>query len=249
MNLIIDIGNTNVKLAVFENNEIINFETVDYAELLDVLVEYNVKFNITKSILSNVSAEVDGVIEFLQNHYYHINLTNKTNLPISINYNTPETLGVDRIALAVASFIESKGHNSLVIDMGTCITYDFVTAQGQYEGGAISPGMNMRFKAMHNFTESLPLVSIRESQSIIGKDTEMSLVNGVVHGITAEIDSYIDSLIREFGEVYVFISGGDHLFFVNRLKNSIFADRKILLRGLNEILNYNFKIRNEENIT
>ena len=249
MNLIVDIGNTNVKLAIFQGEEIIHFETVDYVRLLEVLGGYIIKFNIKKSILSNVGAEVEGLNDFLQNHFYHINLDRNTSLPITINYDTPETLGVDRIALSVASFYESKGKNSLVIDMGSCITYDFITSEGVYEGGAISPGLNMRFKSMHNFTESLPLVSIRESQSIIGKNTEMSLVNGVVHGITAEIDSYIDSLINEFGEISVFISGGDHGFFVNKLKNSIFADQKILLRGLNKILNYNFKNRNEKNIT
>lgn len=248
MNLIIDIGNTNAKLAIFQNEDIIHFETVNYAVILGVLQSYIEKFKITKSILSNVGAEVEGLKDFLDKNFYNINLDNHTALPITINYDTPDTLGVDRIALAVASFYKSNRKNSLVIDMGSCITYDFITSDGVYQGGAISPGMNMRFKAMHNFTESLPLVTFRESQSIIGKNTEMSLINGVVHGITAEIDSYIDSLINEFGEISVFISGGDHVFFVNRLKNSIFADRKILLRGLNKILNYNFKLRNGENI-
>jgi type III pantothenate kinase len=241
MNLIVDIGNTNAKLAVFKDDDVVHFETVDYAELMDVLDTYLRKFDITKSILSNVGAQIEGLNEFLKKHFYHINLDSSISLPIGINYDTPETLGVDRMALAVASFYQSKGKNSLVIDMGSCITYDFTTSEGEYQGGAISPGLNMRFKAMHNFTESLPLVSIRESQSIIGKNTEMSLVNGVVNGITAEIDSYIDALIKEFGDISVFISGGDHRFFVNKLKNSIFADQKILLRGLNKILNYNFE--------
>ena len=248
MNLIVDIGNTNAKLAVFNGEEIINFETVEYAMLMDVLDSYLVKFDINKSILSNVGAKIEGLDDFLSNHFYHVNLDSSTKLPITINYDTPKTLGVDRIALAVASFKASKGKDSLVIDMGSCITYDFVTSKGVYEGGAISPGLNMRFKAMHNFTESLPLVTIRESQSIIGKNTEMSLINGVVHGITAEIDSYIDTLNDDIGNISVFICGGDQPFFVNKLKNSIFADQKILLRGLNIILNYNFDIRNE-NIT
>jgi type III pantothenate kinase len=241
MNLIVDIGNTNAKLAVFQGDEIIHFETVDYADVIATLGKYLVEFDITRSILSNVGAKIEGLDVFLQNNFYHINLDSRTSLPIEINYDTPETLGVDRMALAVASFYKSEGKNSLVIDMGSCITYDFTTSKGEYQGGAISPGLNMRFKAMHNFTESLPLVSIRESQSIIGKNTEMSLVNGVVNGITAEIDSYIETLIKEFGDISVFISGGDHRFFVNKLKNSIFADQKILLRGLNRILNYNFE--------
>jgi len=249
MNLIVDIGNTNAKLAIFSNDEIISFETVEYSDVLDVLNGYQKDYNIEKSILSNVGNKITGLVEFLGEHYFHVNLSIKTKLPIDIDYDTPNTLGVDRIALAVAAFEFSKGNNSLVIDMGSCITYDFVSSKGTYNGGAISPGMNMRFKAMHNFTESLPLVTIKESQSIIGKNTEMSLVNGVVHGITAEIDSYIDTLKTEFGEISIFISGGDQPFFVNKLKNSIFADQKILLRGLNKILNYNFNYRNENTTT
>jgi len=246
MNLILDIGNTNAKLAVFNGEEIIHSETVGYSNLMRVINSYLKKFDITKSILSNVGADIEGLEAFMKTHFYFIKLNSKTKLPIYIDYETPETLGVDRIALAVASFHKSKGENSLVIDMGSCITYDFISSKGEYQGGAISPGLNMRFKSMHNFTESLPLVTIRESQSIIGKNTEMSLVNGVIHGITAEIDSYIDTLIEEFGKISVFICGGDHPFFVKRLKNSIFADQKILLRGLNIILNYNFENRNED---
>lgn len=249
MNLIIDIGNTNSKLAVFKGEEIINFETVEYDKLLSVLNSYLLKFKINNSILSNVGAEIEGLNEFLTSHFYHVNLDYKTKLPITINYDTPETLGVDRVALAVGALNLSKGKNSLVIDMGSCITYDYITSKGIYEGGAISPGLNMRFKAMHNFTESLPLVTIRESQSIIGKNTEMSLINGVVHGITSEIDSYIDKLNESENNISVFICGGDQPFFVNKLKNSIFADQKILLRGLNKILNYNFEIRNENTTT
>ena len=248
MNLIVDIGNTNAKLAIFSEDKVISFETVEYSNIMDVLGGYLSKFSIKKSILSNVGAKIEGLDSFLNNNFFNINLSYKTRLPITINYDTPETLGVDRVALAVAGHSASKGNSCLVIDIGSCITYDFITTEGVYEGGAISPGLSMRFKAMHNFTESLPLVSFRESQSIIGKNTEMSLVNGVVHGITAEIDSYIDRLINDVEKISIFISGGDQGYFVNKLKNSIFADQKILLRGLNEILNYNFKISNE-NIT
>jgi type III pantothenate kinase len=249
MNLIIDIGNTNIKLAVFKDETLLRSEIVNFNNFTDLLIQFIDAYDIKKSILSTVGGQFDGIEVFLEYCFYHINLSSKTKLPITINYETPDTLGADRIALAVEAHAHSNGLDSLVIDMGTCITYDFVTAEGVYQGGAISPGLNMRFKAMHNFTESLPLVTIRESQSIIGKNTEMSLVNGVVHGITAEIDSYIEMLTNEFGHISVFISGGDHAFFVNKLKNSIFADQKILLRGLNRILNYNFNIRNEEKAT
>ena len=245
MNLIVDVGNTNIKLSVFSGENMVCYDIVSRVLVLDMLKDYLSKFEITKSIISNVGEPIEEVEKFLKGIPYHISLNSNTKLPISIDYDTPETLGVDRMALSVASYSASKGTNSLVIDLGTCITYDLVSSKGVYKGGAISPGVNMRFKSMHHFTESLPLVSMKDTNSVVGKNTEMSLVNGVYHGICAEIDYYIDSVSEEFGEVCVFISGGDHPFFVNKLKNSIFADQKILLQGLNEILNYNYNIRNE----
>jgi len=246
MNLIVDIGNTRAKLAVFEGEEILSYELVEYCNVLKVLLGYKDRFSISKSIVSNVGNDIEGLTSFLKNNFFHINLDSSTKLPIDVNYNSPETLGVDRRALSVAAFETNKNKTSLVIDMGTCITYDLVTSEGTFQGGAISPGMNMRFKAMHNFTESLPLVSFKDSDNRVGKSTEMALVNGVVFGIQAEIDAYIDDLKSEYGKISVIITGGDLPFFVNKLKNSIFADQKILLRGLNIILNYNFKNRNED---
>ncbi|MEN8136817.1 MAG: type III pantothenate kinase [Bacteroidota bacterium] len=243
MNLIIDIGNTKAKLAVYKADDLLSDCVVDYEEVIDKIIELRNDYEFSKSIVSNVGTDIEGLNEFLDDNFFNIVLDSKTELPIKINYSAPETLGVDRRALAVAAYEANPEGNSLVVDMGSCITYDVVTADGVYQGGAISPGMNMRFKAMHNFTESLPLVSFKESHSIIGKDTEMSLVNGVVFGICSEIDNYIEVLKSEFENISVFISGGDHPFFANKLKNSIFADQKILLRGLNIILNYNFKIR------
>lgn len=242
MNLTIDIGNTRVKLVVFNGKELIESDVVLHNEIIKLLHSYAIKYpSIKKSIISNVGAEINGLSDYLKKTYEHLNLDTKTNLPIKINYKTPETLGVDRKALSVAAYKINKGNNSLIIDMGTCITYDVVTSKGIYEGGAISPGLDMRFKAMHNFTEQLPLVNFTETDSIIGKDTKSSMINGVRLGIYSEIDAYIDALKMEYKKLSVFITGGDSQFFVDKLKNTIFADRFFLHRGLNMIIDYNFK--------
>ncbi|MCK5782728.1 MAG: type III pantothenate kinase [Flavobacteriales bacterium] len=233
-------------MAIFNNDEFVEMFVVAYDKLIERISELLKIHDIDKSIMSNVGAEIDGLEDFLNSKFFNITLTSSTKLPITIDYDSPETLGVDRRALAVAANSLNPNANSLVIDMGSCITYDVVKKGACYLGGAISPGMNMRFKAMHNFTESLPLVIFKETNSIIAKDTESSLINGVVFGISSEIDGYIDSLREQFGEISVFISGGDHAFFVDKLKNSIFADQKIIMKGLNIILDYNFKFRNEE---
>ena len=239
MNLIVDIGNTRAKIAVFENNELHEVEAVEYKDAIAFIKSLQVKYSITAAIISNVGNPQIELEEYLASNFEYVKLSSNTPIPVKINYATPATLGVDRRALAVAADEFSKDKSVLVIDMGSCITYDYIEAGGIYHGGAISPGVNMRFKAMHNFTESLPLVSIKDSDSPIGKTTEMSLVNGVLYGVKGEIDSYI-SQIKELDEnILVIITGGDHPFFVNKLKNSIFADSKILLKGLNSILNYN----------
>lgn len=242
MNLTIDIGNTRVKLVVFNGEELIESDVVLHNEIIKLLHSYAIKYpSIKRSIISNVGAEINGLSDYLKKTYEHLNIDTKTNLPIKINYKTPETLGVDRKALSVAAYKINKGNNSLIIDMGTCITYDVVTSKGIYEGGAISPGLDMRFKAMHNFTEQLPLVNFKETDSIIGKDTKSSMINGVRLGIYSEIDAYIDALKMEYKKLSVFITGGDSQFFVDKLKNTIFADRFFLHRGLNMIIDYNFK--------
>ncbi|MCK5824371.1 MAG: type III pantothenate kinase [Ichthyobacteriaceae bacterium] len=239
MNLIVDVGNTRVKLAVFNNNELVDSCAVNYNVVIDAIKKYQNKYKINKAIVSNVSAKIDGLEEYLKNNFSTIILNSQTKLPIKINYTNPETLGVDRRALAVAGNQLYPNGNCLVIDMGTCITYDFVTSDGEYLGGAISPGMRMRFKSMHEFTESLPLVDGNVPKRFVGKNTQESINNGVVLGISAEIDGYISGIQAEKGDVSVLITGGDASFFEKSLKNSIFADSILLLYGLNIILRHN----------
>jgi len=155
-------------------------------------------------------------------------------------YATPQTLGVDRIALAMAGVSLFKNTNVLIIDAGSCITYDFVNARGQYLGGAISPGVEMRYKALHTFTAKLPNLSKEDaSDSLIGDTTQTSMHSGVVRGILTEIDGIIDQYQSRFKDLTVILTGGDTLFLSKRLKNTIFADSKFLLKGLNYLLERN----------
>ena len=141
--------------------------------------------------------------------------------------------------MATAAFYYNSTANTLVIDAGTCITYDMVNGYGEYLGGAISPGLHMRYEALHNQTSKLPLLTSEEPIDIIGNSTESSIHSGVVNGISAEIDGVIDQYKMRFKDLTVILTGGDAQFLSKRLKNTIFADSKFLLRGLNYLLEYN----------
>jgi type III pantothenate kinase len=148
-------------------------------------------------------------------------------------------LGADRIALVAGAIEIYDKQNVLVIDAGTCITYDFITAKNEYLGGGISPGMGIRFRSLNTFTQKLPLIEYREEFQLIGKNTENSILSGVLNGVICEIDGIIEKYKENFGELQIILSGGNTIFFDKRLKNNIFAFPKLLLYGLNSILNYN----------
>jgi type III pantothenate kinase len=166
-------------------------------------------------------------------------LDSKLPLPITIKYATPETLGVDRIAGVCGAQQKFPGEPCLVIDAGTCITYDFINHDGEFLGGAISPGMMMRFQAVHTFTSKLPLVSRPEKVVLIGDSTETCIQSGVIHGIVEELNGTIRRYQEEFAGLRVILCGGDARFFENNLKGAIFAVPELVLSGLNSILNYN----------
>ncbi|NNK40613.1 MAG: type III pantothenate kinase, partial [Winogradskyella sp.] len=162
-------------------------------------------------------------------------------LPFINKYETPKTLGVDRIALVSASVLHFPDQNVLIIDAGTCVTYDFITNDNNYIGGAISPGLSMRYRALNTFTAKLPLLNVQQPKSVVGKTTESSIHSGVVNGIVLEIDGVIDQYKEQFGDLTVILTGGDGKFLSNQLKNSIFANSNFLLQGLNYILQFNLK--------
>jgi type III pantothenate kinase len=168
-----------------------------------------------------------------------INLTEETKIPIVNLYETPSSLGKDRLASAVAASFLFPKQNAIVINAGTCITMDFVDKNNQYHGGNISPGIAMRLKAMNKFTARLPLVEACLNKNLIGKTTKEALQNGAVRGAIYEVEAFISRLTKEYGSLKVIISGGDAYFFGNQSNFKIFAHPNLVLAGLNEILNFN----------
>jgi type III pantothenate kinase len=166
-------------------------------------------------------------------------ISHKIKVPFTNDYLTPETLGYDRIALVSAAASQFPDKNVLVIDVGTCITYDFLNSEGHYKGGSISPGIDMRYKALNHFTEKLPLLDANTPQSLTGNSTQTSIHSGVINGVAFEIDGIIDAYKQENQDLTVILTGGNAHFLRDRLKNTIFANPNFLLEGLNFLLEQN----------
>ncbi|NNC46535.1 MAG: type III pantothenate kinase [Winogradskyella sp.] len=242
MNLIIDVGNTLVKFAVFKADEIVYKEEFKHRSFVKHFKNVlNVYPDINNAILSTVGQFNEKYIQLVNKHLNCIELNANTKLPFNNKYETPKTLGVDRIALVSASVLHFPDQNVLIIDAGTCVTYDFITNDNNYIGGAISPGLSMRYRALNTFTAKLPLLNVQQPKSVVGKTTESSIHSGVVNGIVLEIDGVIDQYKEQFGDLTVILTGGDSKFLSNQLKNSIFANSNFLLQGLNYILQFNLK--------
>lgn len=239
MNLVIDIGNTIAKLAVFQDNEVIDVlrgsnHSLDCLSML--CSKYPIKQGIIASVitLSNTIHKqlADSKIPF-------IHLTWQTPIPITNRYQTPQTLGMDRIAAVVGAQYQKPGRNLLVVDAGTALTYEFIDAQANYWGGNISPGIYTRFKALNASCDKLPLIEKKGDIPDFGYSTETAIRAGVIKGIEFEIAGYISMMQKKYPDLLVFLTGGDHFSFDEQLKNIIFADRFLVLKGLNRILYYN----------
>ena len=242
MNLVIDQGNTRVKCAVFNSNDVIVFKSVKlkrYAHC--ILNELPSTLKIENVILSNTSLPDKFLMDQLRTYQHFLHLDHSTKIPIVNKYGTPETLGKDRIAAAVGAWMKYPNENILFIDMGTCITMNFVNNKGWFLGGNISTGINMRFKAMHKFTANLPLAENVLNDEFIADTTVKALQNGAIKGTFREIDSFITETRNKFGEIKVILTGGDAFFFENWTKNMIFVAPNLVMEGLNEILKYNVK--------
>ncbi len=240
MNLVLDIGNTLVKTAVFQGDEILgvyNFSEISFSEKLKMILDKYPK--ITNSILSTVTKDSQNIVQKLVHDYNLIQLTAHTPQPFTNLYATKESLGNDRIALAAAASKLYPYKNVLVIDAGTCITFDFKNNKNHYLGGAISPGLQMRFNALHTFTANLPLLTPKEDIKLIGNTTNSSIMAGVVNGLLGEIDSVINAYKKEYEDLTIIFTGGDTKFLSKRVKNGIFANSNFLLEGLNYILEFN----------
>lgn len=239
VNLVIDIGNTIAKLAVFEGDNLLEV-CCDSNQTLGQLLDFCAKYACRRAIVATV-------IDLTESAMAQLNalpvpllwLDKNTPLPVQNLYETPQTLGYDRMAAVVGAVTQCPHRDLLVIDAGTCITYELVDAEGRYLGGNISPGMQMRFKALHQFTGRLPLVDREGRMPEVGKNTETAIRAGVIKGMEYEMKGYIDALKYKYPQLLVFLTGGDEFSFDTNLKSIIFADRFLVLKGLNRILQYN----------
>lgn len=239
MNLIIDIGNSRIKIAVFNGIELIHNEIFTSEFFVKSTIKIIEKYNCENAIISSVGTLKKSDLQVLDSKINLIKLNSNTKIPFKNNYATPKTLGVDRIALVSSGVSSFPDKNVLIVDAGTCITYDFINREGCYLGGAIAPGIAMRYKSLNNFTEKLPLLEPSNSYSLIGNSTEACIHSGVILGVINEIDSAIGQYKEKFEDLTVVLTGGDVNFLSNKLKNSIFANPNFLLHGLNTILTYN----------
>ncbi|GAA4282461.1 type III pantothenate kinase [Gaetbulibacter aestuarii] len=240
MNLIIDVGNSFVKLAVFQADKFIHKEQVELSNLLVTVEKLKSSFPLIKDvIIASVNTLPDQDREKLASRFNLLELSWKTKLPFKNHYKTPETLGVDRLALISAAVHQYPDRNVLIIDAGTCVTFDFKDSENNYLGGAISPGLRMRYKAMHNFTAKLPVLDPTFPRHFVGNTTAEAMHSGVVNGLVNEIDGVIRQYEQDYSDLTVILTGGDAKFLSKQLKSSIFANSNFLLEGLNHILNFN----------
>jgi type III pantothenate kinase len=239
MNLIIDTGNTFTKLALFQGSEMVaflSFKGVDEKQVVK-FCESNLLIN--NAIVSSVKEYPSEIDTYLTEHYFTVLFSHTTAIPVKNKYSTPETLGKDRLAGVVGAQKIFPANDILVIDAGTAITYDFIDSQKNYLGGNIAPGIDLRLRSLHNFTDKLPLINFNDESPLLGNNTTSAINSGVLYGIIFEIDGYIDALKNKYAELSTFLTGGSNFYFATKLKNPIFAEKFLVLIGLNRILQYN----------
>lgn len=240
MNLVIDVGNSFVKLAVFDENRLKEkrvLPELNFTEQCKQLMEVYPKMN--RAILCMVGSLSESNIAFIKEHFRVHIVSHHSLFPFKNNYETPDTLGVDRLALASAACLHFSNSNVLIIDAGTCITYDFLEKTNGYMGGAISPGIEMRYKSLHTFTSKLPLLEASLPGNFIGNNTQNSIHVGVIKGVLNEIEGFRAQYQHDFNDLTTILTGGDAHFLRDSLKNDIFANSNFLLEGLNYILELN----------
>ena len=242
MILVVDVGNTRIKAAVFEGAMLLEVFIFSQIEL-----EKNIK-NILKNFKKTTDLVVSSVgdlgkqpfLAFDKEIKVHF-ISNKDSFPFQNKYATPQTLGIDRMVLAAGATLRYPDQNRLVIDAGTCITYDFIDQENNYLGGAISPGLRLRYEALHHYTAKLPLLSLGIPEDLIGKSTSESIHSGVVNGLVYEIDGFINQYKARYLNFIIILTGGDTDFLAKRLKNTIFANSNFLLESLNQTFQHKTK--------
>ena len=228
--LCLDFGNTRLKAAIFEEDELKEvFVLRDQTEHVKEILS---QFKPQRSILSSVIHHDAAVAEILSGQTAFHQLSNRSKLPFTIPVGKPETMGADRLAIAASAVSLFPGKNNVAVGLGTCITFNFINQDSEFLGGSISPGMEMRFQAMHQFTAKLPLVKGHWNVPLIGYDTATNLQSGVILGMAKEIDGILDLYQERFGNFNALLTGGDIHLFRPHLKSKIFADPHLIFKGL-----------------
>ena len=239
VNLVLDIGNSSVKAGIFEKDQLLETfrkASLDDRDIVDLKTRYPLSGLMVCSVRNSSVPQKDK----LQQHFDHyLELSGNTPLPIRNLYETPDTQGKDRIAAVVGGQALHPDRNLLIIDAGTAITFDFLSKEGNYLGGNISPGLSMRFRVLHEATHNLPLVGPGQKTGLLGTNTTDAIAAGVQNGILFEMNHYIENLKHQYGDLTTILTGGDSNFFDNKLKYPIFVESNLVLIGLNKILKYN----------
>jgi type III pantothenate kinase len=239
MNLVIDSGNTRIKVGLFNGSELTRRESFVAP---DDLKKFMLSEHPDHILVSSVNLDPNELLSWSSAKGKKVALTTSLPLPVHVNYLTPETLGVDRIAAVCGALDLFPGRCCLIIDAGTCINYEILDEQGVYHGGAISPGISMRFEAMHTFTARLPLVKPNESIGLVGNTTETCMQSGVMNGVLEEVKGVINQYKMMYPDLVVIMCGGDYPFFENNLKPAIFVAPELVLIGLNRILRHHVEL-------
>ncbi len=240
MNLVIDIGNTRTKFALFNRGQLMISVPVNEFQPQHIALLKEEHPSLCNAIISSVKEVPKELLQTLEKKIdSFLELNYNTPIPIENKYSTKETLGKDRIAAVVGASQLYPNENILVIDAGTAITYDIITSESQYLGGNISPGLDIRFKSLHQFTGKLPLVCLNEDDFLYGNSTETAIRAGVQNGITYEVEGAIMEFKKKFESLRIILTGGNAEFFAKRLKNSFFVNSNLVVLGLNYILEHN----------
>ena len=244
MILVVDVGNTRIKAAVFEGATLFEIFVFSKIELQKNIENILKKFEKTTDLVISSVGEVEkqSFLAYAKVVNIHF-LSHEDSFAFQNRYATPKTLGIDRMVLAAGATLQFPNKNRFIIDAGTCVTYDFIDDQDNYLGGAIAPGLRLRYEALHNFTAKLPLLPLESPKDLIGTSTAESIHSGVVNGLVYEINGFIDQYNARYSNFIIILTGGDTDFLAKRLKNTIFANSNFLLESLNQIFQY--KIKND----
>jgi type III pantothenate kinase len=251
MLLAVEVGNTRIKVAVFEENILLErfvFTKEELQKNIEIIIDkYEKASDLVVSSVGNIEKEM--FLSFEKRLKVHF-INSDMDFPFINLYKTPLTLGIDRMVLASGAVLQFPNQNRLVIDAGTCVTYDFIDEKDNYLGGAISPGIRLRYESLHNYTAKLPLLTLEnheesstelESQNFIGNSTTESIHTGVINGLVNEIDGFIFQYREQYPNFIIILTGGDAVFLAKRLKNTIFANSNFLLESLNQLFQHKTK--------